>query len=535
MVGARLAAPPGANQIVPAKLPGIPARLPPKVPARLPAPPPGAFSSAILRGAIGGTISVILTELLLPQSTAKTALDEIPPELLKPPGSGTVIQEEADATPTEWVGGTLPDTFYYLWYDVPILNATNDDVIGFSRRDTGFGSNTFSNLQLLATGIPVPLYHWNYEGTGIPPAINNRSRLYTLQHVRNGTTQQNTGLGTHVGVKILGFSPSNQSFTPIPGDQAFNDDGQPPIISTPEPITRPVPFDTPPGESNSKPLIKTPDKVLSPLKDSIEDVEKQIDSDQLKNEDRLLEDKNDILDQTTGGSGALAPSPPIIPGLPDIIPPEEIPEEIPELEEVTKIKSPDDLAEFIPLPVPGAPPQTPERFTPKVAPLLGGSALEPLLKKIELCCAEQQEADCCDEILAKLDTIKTIVDNIENITEEIDWQVNPPLPGSGDLATGTIPSNNGGAWTSLGNLVWVQLSMTVQPTVRYRVEYGNNNAPNVFFTGWFSWILAGGSIHRIPIDYSNAIFPAPKGATGFSFTCTNNAQFLANYWYDNRG
>lgn len=535
MVGARLVTPPGANQIVPAKLPGIPPRLPPTVPPKLPPPPPGIFSSGILGGLVSGIVTTIVFEALFPQSTASAALDEIPPELLKPPGEGTVIDPGNAPTPNGWFGGTLPGQPYWAEYQTAIISAGT--LANWSNSFyASVGTHTFADVRLYVNNVPdEDLEHWSFEGEGEEPFINERNKTYQLRAKKDGgATEEVLVTFTNFGTRVFGFVPSPGG-SPIPGDQGFSDSGSPPIISTPEPITRPVPFDTPPGESNSKPLIKTPDKVLSPLKDSIEGLEKEIDSDQLKNEDRLLEDKNDILDQTTGGSGALAPSPVIIPGLPDIIPPEEIPEEIPELEEVTKIKSPDDLADFIPLPVPGAPPQTPERFTPKVAPLLGGSALEPILKKLELCCAEEQEANCCDEILAKLDTIKTIVDNIEDITEEIDWQVNPPLPGSGDLATATIPSSNGGAWTSLGNLVWVQLLMTVQPTNRYRIEYGNNNAPSVFFTGWFSWILAGGSIHRIPIDYSNAIFPAPKGATGFSFTCTNNSQFLANYWYDNRG
>ena len=518
-------------------LPGIASKVPGALafrPPPVPTPPGGGLiSSGILGGIAGGALASVIWDLLFPERTAEATLDKIPPEFLKPPGSGTEIAPGQPEVPTDYFGGTQP-VRYRMQYRLPIISG--GDLQGWGPVSVWFraADGPLSNpVMYVNDDADEDLQHWSFDGLGEEPHIGDRNKDYDVDVTEGDGNVKRIFASSGFGLWVVGFVDADTE-EPIPDDQYYvPGSGADPIISVPDPIIPANPREAPPGEPDLFPLPPSQDAL--PVPQSAQDLGKDIAEAPGFDPDRVAEDSTDILG-SPGLSGGGQKAPPVpTPDLPPIVTPDEVPEIIPEIDPTSGgEKLVEELTELVPplLPLPPAV----EDFipTPGIKPLPGGSFLEIILKQIELCCAEQQEADCCDEILAKLNELQETIDNIEEIAEEIDWQVNPPLPGSGDLGSGTIGATSGGSWTSLGNLVWVQLIMVVEPPTKYLLQFGNGNSPNIYITGWFIWILAGGNIHRIPIDYSNAMYPAPKGATGFAFTGTYGSQFSANYWYDNR-
>lgn len=69
-------------------------------------------------------------------------------------------------------------------------------------------------------------------------------------------------------------------------------------------------------------------------------------------------------------------------------------------------------------------------------------------------------------------------------------------------------------------LQYVCVHLTKLPN---REQWGDG-APNVYYAGWLEFKVKDCLLPRQPIHFSNSIFKAPEGATGFAYTLTNGAK-----------
>ena len=65
-------------------------------------------------------------------------------------------------------------------------------------------------------------------------------------------------------------------------------------------------------------------------------------------------------------------------------------------------------------------------------------------------------------------------------------------------------------------LVWVKIDITQKPA-NAKTQWGDGG-PNVYYCGWFEFVIAGSYTNRVPIHWENNIFLAPEGAKGYAYT-----------------
>ena len=90
-------------------------------------------------------------------------------------------------------------------------------------------------------------------------------------------------------------------------------------------------------------------------------------------------------------------------------------------------------------------------------------------------------------------------------TEEQTEEVQPELPSDSQEVDIT--------------LVWVILTITQTP-VNVKTQSGDG-APDVFYCGWFEWLVDGRVMPRQPVHFLNNVFKKPAGATGYAYTLYN--------------
>lgn len=74
-------------------------------------------------------------------------------------------------------------------------------------------------------------------------------------------------------------------------------------------------------------------------------------------------------------------------------------------------------------------------------------------------------------------------------------------------------------------LKYVKVKLTTLP-VKGQQQSGND-APDIYFAGWFEFRSAEGNFNRKPIHFIDNVFKAPEGATGYAYTLTNGAKGFA--------
>lgn len=124
------------------------------------------------------------------------------------------------------------------------------------------------------------------------------------------------------------------------------------------------------------------------------------------------------------------------------------------------------------------------------------------------------------------------VSNISNQTNQIIKQTQPVPPPGGPGTNPPVtnpPSTN--TIKNQTNLLSVEIILTTLPTLRNTI-FGADSNYNVYIAGWFSWLQGSLAIARIPVQFQNNIFFAPKGADGFTYTLANGA---AGYSVTNTG
>lgn len=93
---------------------------------------------------------------------------------------------------------------------------------------------------------------------------------------------------------------------------------------------------------------------------------------------------------------------------------------------------------------------------------------------------------------------------------------------------GGASGDSGTQTTGDADLVAVELTVTL-PTVGAKTQSGNASAPEVIYSGWLSFSVDGRHLPREPIHYQQAVFIAPEGANGYTFTCTLGATAISQY------
>lgn len=100
----------------------------------------------------------------------------------------------------------------------------------------------------------------------------------------------------------------------------------------------------------------------------------------------------------------------------------------------------------------------------------------------------------------------------------------PPPPGSPETdEEDKSPDDNDR--NNVENLLYVKITLTQLPTAN-KTQWGEG-APDVYYAGWFEWKFGGFPAPREPIHFAPSLFVAPKGANGYAYTLTGEAEGFA--------
>lgn len=117
--------------------------------------------------------------------------------------------------------------------------------------------------------------------------------------------------------------------------------------------------------------------------------------------------------------------------------------------------------------------------------------------------------------IANVDADLELVRDEVLLLQDCDRCNRPPI-GDPRLAVTTLTSFNSGVINLPPNAVWLSVEQTQLPS-NVSVQSGGS-APNVIFSGWYSFgsSIAGGDRH--PIHYQSAVYPVPEGMTVCALT-----------------
>jgi hypothetical protein len=174
--------------------------------------PPSPKVPGGVGGALGG---LILDHLINPPPVSPAGLDQIDPGLLYPaPPPQAIDPGKAQL----WDGGQDPNTYYKIKYQT--ANISSGTLVGWSGDKYTSPSElkgTISSAQLLINNVPyssaasdTELFHWSFDGKGLDPFRNERSKNYSLK-INNAEVYP---ISVTFGVKILGFVPTNGGIDP---------------------------------------------------------------------------------------------------------------------------------------------------------------------------------------------------------------------------------------------------------------------------------------------------------------------------------
>lgn len=107
----------------------------------------------------------------------------------------------------------------------------------------------------------------------------------------------------------------------------------------------------------------------------------------------------------------------------------------------------------------------------------------------------------------------------------------PPKPSNPSIN----PRNRGSGenvQTGISNLAYVQINLTQTPTAR-QTQFGQGDAPNVYYAGWFEYSLENIPAARQEIRFNGQIFINDKNYDGYSYTLTNYATGYATEFINN--
>ena len=458
------------------------------------------------------------------------------------------LQGADPGTPTGYHGGSsASQQWYRVFQRAFVQNGEFDSWLSPTYQDAGIG--VFYASDLLVDNIADEDFtHFSFDNSPLSeePQIGETNKQYKLRERKDGGSFQDVLLGTFFGCRFLGYSPNN--FTvPDTQDTVYYEGTASGPITTAKVAGRgaqgaPSTVEQLLQENNDllkfllpqfDKIIKNTDLIIINQRLQTEIFAQIVDNlaNQIQNGFDYILDSLGAQDTEVIPSADVEEIPQIAPPveLPDLVPPLPTPSEpltLPDGGEALKMPAPELLIDYLP-------PDDREGFwTPRVLPIPVGDFGKVLADIQDCVCVSLP--DCCDEILSELQDIDDTLEVIDENVDDIQWEVDPPLPGHEDLGTASISSTTGGVWTNLGTLVWVKLTQTVAPSGAVKITFANNSGPSVQYVGWFSWNIDGHWTEKQIMTWESGIFPAPKSATGFQFTATHGASYSAQYWYDNR-
>lgn len=503
--------------------------------------------------AIGSTIVGIGTSIVIgidnlldpgPEDEEKQGTDQLP---IIPGGQAEIELEPGQPpTPTDWYGGTLTGTYYWINYQKVVIQ--NGQFAGWGGVDAfGVGQHTFSDVELHVNDTPdEDIEHWSYNGLGEEPHINTTGKQYKVYAVKDGAgAPQQLILILANGVRVLGFSDTPGQ-PAAPGDQGFNDDATDPIVTAKDAgkavMSAPIDLSVLATRNNqllqfllsqNDKLLQGQDVIIFNQRQQLEIFSQLLDNALLDLEngvayiiERLGAQETEIVVPAEVPQLPQTPEAPALPDLEPAAPSKEEPLLLPDGGEGFLLPPPELLIDYTPQD------QREGRWSPPIVAVPDG--------RIPLAIAQIQDCvcidltDCCNLLLQRLAEVKEIAEDVQEDTEDIQWELQPPLPGSPDLLQGTIAGTSGGSFSGLGKLVWVHMSRTVEPTGSVKITFGNNSGQSVSYVGWFSWEIDGKWTEKQIITWSEMAFVPPRGARGFQFTATHKAEYSVEYWTDNR-
>ena len=466
------------------------------------------------------------------------------------PGGQPEIQIDpgSPGTPTGYNGGSsASQQWYRVFQRAFVQNGEFDSWLAPTYQDAGIGTRYAS--QLLVDGVADEDFtHFSFQNSPLSeePSIGASNKQYKIRESQDGGAPIDVLLGNFFGCRFLGYSGTN-GVLPDTNDPVYYQGTEQDPITTAHDAGKdvlPAPVDL--GDDAEltddllKFLIEQSDKIIQQNEIVIFNQKQQTEilGDLLGDlADRLEVFGSDLLDSLGAQDTEVLPSPDIeelpvignpieLPALDPVpITPSE-PLALPDAGEALKMPGLDEYIDFVP------PDPRDGEWTPKVLPVPLGD-IGKVLADIQQCVCVEAE-DCCAEILQKLQEIDGDIEELREVADDIQWEVDPPLPGSGDLNQGSISATTGGTFTGLGRLVWVKMTMAVAPVGRVKITFANNSGPNVHYVGWMSWNIDGAWTEKQIMTWESAMYPAPKGSSGFAFTSTHGAQYSAEYWTDAR-
>ncbi len=97
----------------------------------------------------------------------------------------------------------------------------------------------------------------------------------------------------------------------------------------------------------------------------------------------------------------------------------------------------------------------------------------------------------------------------------------PLKPTDGGLTPNPQPPGDNKK-TGKSGLAYVQINLTTFPS-RGKMQLGGGSAPNVYYAGWFEYLLGGEPLGREPIWFDGHIFINEQNADGYAYTIANGA------------
>lgn len=131
---------------------------------------------------------------------------------------------------------------------------------------------------------------------------------------------------------------------------------------------------------------------------------------------------------------------------------------------------------------------------------------------------------CCDDGAPEPDPI-----NLDEIICRLKALQDEVLNDGFDRVSGSTPVGNSGLYEELdGGFYKVQIDIT-QRTSNLRIQPSTAPAMDVWYVGWFSWVVNGFPGERLPLHFENSSFLAPPDVTGFMYQL-NQGNLGAGRW-----
>ena len=513
---------------------------------------PAAVPASVLAliAAISGVIAFIGGKLTLDEFQRQDQEAKVPllPNLSVGRQRETEIEPPSPGNPTGYHGGS--SQVQNWWRVFQRANVSNGEFTGWGTITWAFaGNNTFYASDLVVIDTPDEDFtHFSFNNSPLSedPYIGSASKNYFLRERPGAGSFSDVLLGTFFGCRFLGYSGTNGVLPDTNDPVYYEGTATDPVTTAADAGKAVMPAPTEieqlleENQALYEFLVRQNDQILDLSTIAVLNQRLQVEifaeiADNLANQiqngfDFILEQlgalETLIIEPVTVSELPNAPTPPTLPDFaPPAVPASE-PLLLPDGGEALLLPPTETNIAFVPSD------QRENRWNP---PLLAIPE-----QRIPLAIANIQDcvcfglSSCCELIFSRIIEVKDVADDIVEDTENIEWEINPPLPGSSDLAATAFVSTSGGTWQNVGKLIWVFLTQTVAPSGRVKVTFANNSGPSVQYVGWFSWNVDGKWTPKNGMTWEQGAFIAPKGAIGFQFTATHGARYSGVYYTDNR-